>query len=73
MNFDNEVDSDYLAMVEMTQEIGSIVQNAINESRDELNPDEIEHVMKLTSYVITKLKKQSVKLTVDTKNLTTSS
>ena len=64
MNFDNEVDSDYLAMVEMTQEIGSIVQNAINESRDELNPDEIEYVLKITSDVITKLKKQSVKLTV---------
>ncbi len=64
MNFDNEVDSDYLAMVEMTQEIGSIVQNSINESRDELNPDEIEHVLKITSDVITKLKKQSVKLTV---------
>ena len=66
MNFDNEVDSDYLAMVELIKEIGSIVQSSINESRDELNPDEIEHVLKITSDVITKLKKQSVKLTVDT-------
>ncbi len=64
MNFNDEIDSDYLAMVELIKEIGSIVQNSINESRDELNPDEIEHVLKITSDVITKLKKQSVKLTV---------
>jgi len=66
MNFNDEIDSDYLAMVELIKEIGSIVQSSINESRDELNPDEIEHVLKITSDVITKLKKQSVKLTVDT-------
>jgi len=64
MNFNDEIDSDYLAMVELIKEIGSIVQSSINESRDELNPDEIEHVLKITSDVITKLKKQSVKLTV---------
>jgi hypothetical protein len=66
MKITEDIDSDFLAMVELTKEIGFIVQNSINQSRDELNPDEIEHVMKLTSYVITKLKKQSVKLTVDT-------
>jgi hypothetical protein len=64
MNIDDEIDSDFLAMVELTKEIGFIVQNSINESRDELNPDEIEHVLKMTSDVIIKLKKQSVKLTV---------
>ncbi len=64
MNINDEIDSDYLAIVELTKEIGFIVQNSINESRDELNPDEIEHVLKITSDVITKLKKQSVKLTV---------
>jgi len=66
MNFNDEVDADYLAMVELIKEIGSIVQNSINESRDELNPDEIEHVMKISSDVIKKLKKESVQLTVDT-------
>ena len=64
MNIDDEIDSDFLAMVELTKEIGFIVQTSINESRDELNPDEIEHVLKMTSDVIVKLKKQSVKLTV---------
>jgi hypothetical protein len=64
MNIDDEIDSDFLAMVELTKEIGFIVQNSINESRDELNPDEIEHVLKMTSDVIIKLKKESVKLTV---------
>ncbi len=66
MNFNDEVDADYLAMVELIKEIGSIVQNSINESRDELNPDEIKHVMKISSDVIKKLKKESVQLTVDT-------
>ena len=64
MNFDDEIDSDYLAMVELTKEISAIVQNSINQSRDELNPDEIEHVIKITSDVIAKLKKESMKLTV---------
>ncbi len=65
MNFNDEVDSDYLAMVELIKEIGSIVQSSINQRRDELNPDEIEHVMKITSDVITKLKKDSVELIID--------
>ena len=65
MNFNDEVDSDYLAVVELTKEIGAIVQNSINQRRDELNPDEIEHVMKITSDVITKLKKDSVELIID--------
>ena len=65
MDFDNEVDSDYLAMVELTKEISAIVQNTINQSRDELNPNEIQHVIKITSDVIAKLKKHSIKLTVD--------
>ncbi len=64
MNFNDEIDSDFLAIVELTKEIGVIVQNSINQSRDELNPDEIEYVIKITSDVITKLKKQSVELTV---------
>ncbi|MEK0319339.1 MAG: hypothetical protein QQN43_07140 [Nitrosopumilus sp.] len=64
MNFNDEIDSDYLAMVELTKEIGFIVQNSINQSRDELNPDEIEHVLKITSDVIAKLTKQSVELSV---------
>jgi hypothetical protein len=66
MNFNDEIDSNYLAMVELTKEIGFIVQNSINQSRDELNPDEIKHVINITSDVITKLTKQSVELTVDT-------
>ncbi len=64
MNFNDELDSDYLAMVELTKEIGFIVQNSINQCRDELNPDEIKHVIKMTSDVIAKLTKQSIELTV---------
>lgn len=64
MNFHDEIDSDYLAMIELTKEIGSIVQNSIDNRQDELSSEDIDHVIKMTSDVIAKLKKQSVALTV---------
>ena len=64
MNFHNEIDSDFLAMVELTTEISSIVQNLIDQYRDELNPEEIEHIIKITSDVVLKLKRQSLQITV---------
>ena len=64
MNFHDEIDSDYLAMVELTKEISSIVQNSIDNRQDELSSEDIDHVIKMTSDVIAKLKKQSVTLTV---------
>ncbi|MHA7647130.1 hypothetical protein [Nitrosopumilus sp. S4] len=60
----DEIDFEYMAMAELTKEIGSLVENSINQCRDELNPQEIEHVIKMTSDVISKLKGRSVKLTV---------
>lgn len=60
----NEIDFEYLAMAELTKEIGSIVENSITQCRDELNSQEIEHIVKMTSDVIGSLKRQSVKLTV---------
>ena len=64
MNFHDEIDSDYLAMVELTKEISSIVQNSIDNRQDKLSDEDIDHVIKMTSDVIAKLKKQSVTLTV---------
>lgn len=64
MNFHNEIDSDYLAMVELTKEISAIVQNSIDNCQDELQPEEIDHVINMTSDVIKKLKRQTVQLTV---------
>ena len=60
----DEIDLEYLAMVELTKEIGSIVEHSINQCRDELNSQEIQHVVNMTSNVISKLKRHSVKLTV---------
>lgn len=60
----DELDFDYMAMAELTKEIGSIVENSIKQCRDELNSQEIEHVIKMTGDVISKLSKQTVKLTV---------
>ena len=64
MNFQDDIDNDYLTMAELTNEIGSIVQNSITQRRDELNPDEVKHIIKMTSNVIKKLNKQAVQLTV---------
>lgn len=64
MNFHDEIDSDYLAMVELTKEISAVVQNSIDNCRDELQPEEIDHVINMTTDVIKKLKRQTVKLTV---------
>ena len=44
-----KIDSDYLAMVELTKEIGSLVQKSINQGNKELTAFEIEHILKITT------------------------
>ena len=59
-----KLDSDYLAMAELTKEIGSIVQRCINQGRKELSPSDIEHILKMTSDVTLRMKSKSPELTV---------
>ena len=48
MVFSEKLDSDYLAMAELTKEIGSLVQRTINQGHKELTPSDIEHILKMT-------------------------
>ncbi len=64
MVFSEKLDSDYLAMAELTKEIGSLVQKTINQGHKELTPSDIEHILKMTSDVTLKIKFKSKELTV---------
>ncbi len=59
-----KLDSDYLAMAELTKEIGSLVQKSINQGRKELTPSDIEHILKMTTDVTLRIKSKSQELTV---------
>ncbi len=59
-----KLDSDYLAMAELTKEIGSLVQKSINKGRKELTPSDIEHILKMTTDVTLRIKSKSQELTV---------
>jgi len=64
MDCTEKSDSDYLAMAELTKEIGSIVQRTINKGHKELTPSDIEHILKMTSDVTLKIKSKSQKLII---------
>ena len=53
---DYKLDSDYLAMSELTKEIGLIVKDSFDEGRDDLSSSDIEHILKITSDVTHKIK-----------------
>jgi len=59
-----KLDSDYLAMADLTKEIGSLVQKSINQGRKELTPSDIEHILKMTTDVTLRIKSKSQELTV---------
>ena len=62
MQLCKKLDSDYLAMSELTKEIGNIVLNSFNQGRDNLVPSDIEHILKITSDVTCKIKSQNNEL-----------
>ncbi len=64
MDWNKKLDGDYLAMAELTKEIGSLVQRTINQGHKELTPSDIEHILKMTSDVTLKIKSKSKELTV---------
>ena len=53
-----KLDSDYLAMSELTKEIGFIVKDSLDEWESDLSPSDIEHILKITSDVTLKIKFQ---------------
>ena len=54
-----KIDSDYLAMVELTKEIGSLVQKSTNQGNKELTAFEIEHILKITTDTTREIKPKS--------------
>ena len=64
MNCIEKIDSDYLAMAELTKEISSLVQKSLNQGNKELTPSDIEHILKMTTDVTLKIKSKSKELTV---------
>ncbi len=59
-----KLDSDYLAIAELTKEIGFLVQRCINQGRKELTRSDIEHILKMTSDATLRMKPKPPKLLV---------
>lgn len=64
MIINEKLDSDYLAMSELTKEIGLIVNDSIGEGRTDLSSSDIEHILKITSDVTHKIKSQLQEITI---------
>jgi hypothetical protein len=63
--FANEkLNSDYLAMSELTKEIGLIVKDSLDEGHIDLSSSDIEHILKITSDVTYKIKSQLREITI---------
>ena len=54
-----EINSNYLAMSELTKEIGLIVTSSFDRGQNDLSSFDIEHILKITSDVAYKIKSQS--------------
>jgi hypothetical protein len=62
--FNEKLDSDYFAMSDLINEIGSIVQDTVNHGRDNLSSSDIEHILKITSDVTYRIKSQMLEITL---------
>jgi len=63
VDLNEKLDSDYLAMSELTREINSIVKNSLDDGNENLTSSDIEHILKITSDVTHRIKYQTQKLT----------
>ncbi len=61
MYLDEKTQSHYLAMSELTKEIGSVVQNSIDKNNQDLTPSDIEYILKITSDVTSKISTPEIK------------
>lgn len=64
MIINEKIDFDYLALSELTKEIGSIVENSFSCGNNDLTPMDIEHILKITCDVTYRIKSQMLELTV---------
>ena len=65
-----KLDSDYLAMSELTKEIGLIVKDSLDGGQTDLSSSDIEHILKITSDVTCKIKLQLREITMRTPVMT---
>jgi len=70
MIVDEKLDSDYLAMAELTKEIGLIVSDSFDKGQTDLSSSDIEHILKITSDVTCKIKLQLREITMRTPVMT---
>ncbi len=59
-----KIDSGYLAMAELTKEIGYLVQKSVNQGNKELTTSDIEHILKITTDVTLQIKSKSPEIRV---------
>lgn len=64
MKYNPASDDDYLAMSELSREIGTIVQKNLEQGLSDLTDSDIEHIVKMTSDVTLKIKSQMKEITV---------
>ncbi len=64
MDCSEKLDSDYLAMAELTKEIGSLVQKSVNRGNKELTASDIEHIFKMTTDATLQIKSKSLELII---------
>ena len=64
MDCNEKFDSDYLAMAELTKEIGSLVEISVNQGHQDLTPSDIEHILKMTTDVTLQIKSKSLELRI---------
>ena len=64
MDVNNKLDSDYLSIIELTSEINSIVRKSFEKGHRELSLPDVEHILKITSDVTSKIRPHLKELTV---------
>jgi hypothetical protein len=64
MAANSKLDTNYLAITELTSEINSIVRRSFDSGNKELSPSDVEHVLRITSDVTSKIRPQLKELTV---------
>jgi len=61
---EEKLDSCYLKITELTDEINSITRKTLDEGSNELSTKDVEHILKITSNVTHKIKSPLKELTV---------
>ena len=64
MECSGNVNSEYMAIAELTKEIGTVVEQTLEKGNSDLTPSDIEHILKMSSDVAYKIRLHNKELTV---------